>query len=122
LLVADTGDHLPWQIRFKRRAIHALIVLSSLAYLQMMIRFFQGINCTAVNNQLLLMADYTTECYAGGHLATAFFLWPGLFGFGIVYPAWTVWKLYVRIESQADPVKTEEIYGYLYRGKQWVVG
>jgi hypothetical protein len=77
---------------FKRRTVHSLVILGSVAYLQFMLRSLQGLSChsrdgtprsavvRAGSSQRVRFAagvsvlriEETTECYTGAHIGTAY--------------------------------------------------
>jgi len=111
----EIEEAVTWQKYFKRRAIHSLVILATIAYLQVAIRIFDAVNCEDVNGQELLVAELSTVCYQGGNMAAAivaFILMP------LYLAAFPIWAFYIVKRSYtkgAYDLKRAEKYGYLYR-------
>ena len=58
-------DQEPFRKRLKRRAVHALILLGHLVYLQMCIRVLEGLRCIDANGTQVLAIQLNIPCYTG---------------------------------------------------------
>lgn len=99
---------------FKYRLLHSMLVLGALGYLRMTTLTLEAVHCVDVpivgdpldktpgEYRLVLHYDYTTPCYVGGHVMSAFFIWPFLFIYCAGYPIFCFILLHRAFRRNSD--------------------
>eukprot|EP00456_Euglypha_rotunda_P079486 TRINITY_DN763_c0_g1_i10.p1 TRINITY_DN763_c0_g1~~TRINITY_DN763_c0_g1_i10.p1 ORF type:complete len:1178 (-),score=130.33 TRINITY_DN763_c0_g1_i10:10-3168(-) len=106
---------------FKRRLVHAMIILGCICYLQFCLRAFQGLTCNNVNGSLRLRVELNVTCYSSEHLATAVAIYFLLVFYAFGFPAWCAYilrrvaRLRESIHAGLTDPKREAKYYFLYR-------
>ena len=108
----------PFCMRFKRRAIHSLVILGNIVYLQITTRVIQGLDCVVLPDGSRLQVDLDVPCYSGRHSQLVGVLWVLLFLYCIGFPAFCLHTLIYRIKGHTKEKKFKDFlsqYGYLFR-------
>lgn len=103
---------------FKQRCSHALLILGSVFYLQLMTVCIEGVDCQLVGTgQLLVQQDSSTVCYAGWHLFTAVVIYLLLGLYGVAFPCfitWKLWKMRELFSADADATHSETGQAFVF--------
>merc|ERR1712130_866495 len=102
------------------RFIRTLIILASIAYLQISTRIFQGLWCVQWQGATYIKIEKKTQCWVGAHISAAIsMIMIGIF-YCVAFPIWsfkTVKAVHqtTRLRSQSQMVRRHKKFGYLYR-------
>lgn len=116
----------------RARAVHSVLILGSIAYIQLSVRTLQALFCErTADGRLLLRADMQTVCYKGRHLVAAPFLWTFTIVFLGGFPIMSffigmrefLWRssrskagVSVELFERARKLAVIEQYGFLFSG------
>lgn len=101
---------------FRHRAVHSLIILASILYLQLITRAFQGIDCHTPPgfDHAVLYIEQDLECFSTEHYIALIYVAP-VVAFSVFFPLWVLWILN-RTRTQGVTIERNEQFGFLFRG------
>ncbi|KNC52790.1 uncharacterized protein AMSG_08679 [Thecamonas trahens ATCC 50062] len=103
--------------RHRSRYVHAVIILGTLAYLQLAVRSIQALHCVkAGDGKLRLNIELTELCYHGKHMTVALLAWAVLVLFSLGLPVFVVIIALSLARNAAIGPLVLERYGVFVRG------